>query len=232
MWDQDDTVLISLGDSLSFPRNDQEPVDTVGNSWVQLVFRKLSFRSLWFRNRGGATSKHVLDEALHLLNYLPDSCKPIFVVQCGIVDSTPRPLPRRPFALLKRFFPRSLPRCSFLYTVWGKPWVSIRKFRNNLENLFHNMSSHPSYKAGGGVVIVIAIQDPGPSLTKITGNFSVSGYNSILRELVKKFDRTTFLDVKLNLHPDGHHLTTESHLELASAVIVALEGLGFSKKPD
>ena len=225
-------MFISLGDSLAFPRNDQESSNSVSNSWVQLAFRKLSFQSLWFRNRGGATSKHVLDEALHLLNYLPDSCKPVYVVQCGIVDSTPRPLPPRAFALLKAFFPRRMPRCSLLYSVWGRPWVSIRKFKNNMENLLLKISSHPSYKTGGGVVILIEIQEPGPNLTKITGTFSVSGYNSILRELGKKFDRTTFLDVKLNLHPDGHHLTTESHLELASAVIVALEGLGFSKEPD
>lgn len=223
------SVLVSLGDSLAFPLNDQFSECAVENTWVQLAFTDSTLRSLWFRNSRGSTSKHVLDELGRVIKHLPELSSAVFVVQCGIVDCTPRPLPRRVFFVLKQFFPRGLARCSFLYSIWGKPWVSIRKFRINMESLFRRISSHPSYETGG--IIVIGIQDPGPNLTKITGNFSVSEYNSILIELVGKLERAFYVGEELKIHPDGHHLASESHLKLASAVTDALDGLGFSKKP-
>lgn len=76
---------------------------------------------------------------------------------------------------------------------------------------------------------MIGIQKPGVGLTKITGDFSVSQYNSILREMVDKIDRAVYLEQQLKLHPDGHHLSRESHFQLASAVTSALQDLGFSK---
>lgn len=77
---------------------------------------------------------------------------------------------------------------------------------------------------------MIGIQEPGPNLTKITGNFSVSEYDSILSESVEKLERAVYVDEKVKLHPDGHHLASESHLQLASAVNDALDRLGFSRK--
>lgn len=77
---------------------------------------------------------------------------------------------------------------------------------------------------------MIGIQDPGPNLTKITGNFSVSEYNSILSESVEKLERAVYVDEEVELHPDGHNLASESHLQLASAVNDALDSLGFSRK--
>lgn len=77
---------------------------------------------------------------------------------------------------------------------------------------------------------MIGIQDPGPNLTKITGFFSVTEYNSILSELVGKLDRAVYIDEKVKLHPDGHHLTKEGHFRLAASVTSALDSLGFSIK--
>lgn len=149
MEDKKGSVMVSLGDSLAFPRNDQESAIAIENTWVQIAHKSSTLQSLWFRNSGGATSNRVLSEAAHVLSYLPESSAAVFVVQCGIVDCTPRPLPHRAFIFLRELSPRRLARCSFLYFLWGKPWVSSKQFRENMENLFRKISSHPSYKAGG-----------------------------------------------------------------------------------
>ena len=224
------SVMVSLGDSLAFPRNDRESASAIENTWVQIAHKSSTLQSLWFRNCGAATSKRVLSEAAHVLSYLPESSAAVFVVQCGIVDCTPRPLPRRAFMFLKKLFPRRLALYSLLYLLWGKPWVSPKRFRRNMEKLFLKISSHPSFEAQGGGLVVLGIQDPGPNLTKITGFFSVTEYNSILSELAARLDRTVYIDEKVELHPDGHHLSKKGHFQLAASVISALDALGFSIK--
>lgn len=80
------SVMVSLGDSLAFPRNDRESASAIENTWVHIAHKSSTLQSLWFRNSGGATSKQVLSQAAHVLSYIPESSAAVFVVQCGIVD--------------------------------------------------------------------------------------------------------------------------------------------------
>lgn len=148
MKDYSGSVLVSIGDSLAMPRNDQFSATSLENTWVNMAFSNSILENLQFHNSFGASSKDILRESCEVLGSLPLHAKSVFVIQYGIVDCTPRPLPRSLYFRAKRFFPR-LDRYSFLHAVWGKPWVPEKRFKANTKKFLLRLAEHPSVNLGG-----------------------------------------------------------------------------------
>lgn len=217
--------VLVVGDSLTFGRPKYEIFQK--DTWPGLLESR--GYDVWHRGSGGSTSKDVLSEIRQLHNYLVgdeniDPPMDIFLIQVGIVDCTPRLLPKRVISLLQflpfgSYFVRKLNRSQFLVSYFGKPWVSLEEFEQNFREIVHLASRLASR------VFIIEIAQPIHCLIENCGDFSnqVYFYNRVLRNL----DNVIFIDVygdrdlrKADLFlEDGHHLTKVGHKRIANQIL-------------
>lgn len=218
-------VLI-LGDSLTFGR----PKYQVWNkdTWPALIERE--GYNIFHRGKGGADSRSVLSEAVHLDNYMIDSVgikQPfdICIIQVGIVDCTPRLVSRKVeriitlIPIIKTVFAK-LGRIRSLVEFIGTPWVSIIDFEKNCINIFETCSRLATR------VIFIEIAKPAHFLIHNCGDYSenVTIYNDTLRGISKDIYLSIYDDVNLDaqLLPDGHHLTKIGHQNVANKILAII----------
>lgn len=193
-------------------------------AWPQVLDASGAASVRWVRNVGAATSLEVLGEARHLGSYLGST--PTWdatVVQMGIVDVSPRPLPRRVQRLVEK-----LPgvrnainrRMGALLRLRSRPWVSEQEFERTAADLVEAALAY------SGSVVFVAIVPPGPGLVAKLGAFSdsVERYNGALRRVAAQDPgRVAVAEPdRPGLLPDGHHLSVEGHRAVAEAVAAAL----------
>jgi len=213
--------LLILGDSLAFPRPaiDGAARDP-GESWPVLLASQVGASSFWMRAAGQSSVLDVQAEVRHLAAYLATGNVDLTCVQVGIVDAAPRAYPRR----LSGFFGSQFMRhvCRPLPQKWhpsrnplmlklcGRPWVSHEVFARNIHALVEQLSgfSHE--------IFLIQVQEPGPRLTELLGEFTVSKYNFALQDAARLSDRVHFVEYTADLLPDGHHLTLGDQLRLCT----------------
>lgn len=218
---QKEKLLISLGDSLGFTRDDKYSPKEWRQTWVGKVSNSDLFDSCWFMNMGGEMAKGVELKANQIVSYFTDSIEVTCIIQVGIVDASPRALPRSFLSLLSKILllnkgsANNLQKNKFLLKVWGKPWTSPKKYRGLMEATVNILLRSISVKR----VVLLGVFRPEGSLINKLGEFDVEPYNESLRELSRKYPNVEFLEPISSLHPDGYHMTKKAHEELATAIL-------------
>lgn len=216
---------VVLADSVAMSRSSAGQV--LWDAWPQILYQRGVLGLTWVRARGAATSSDVLAEARLLGGYLgPQPAFDVALLQVGIVDCCPRPLPRRVQDLvdrapertgLSRWVRNSYP---VLLRLRARPWVAPPRYQRNVEAIVGEVLPFCSR------VVLLETLAPGPGLIEKVGDFTgaVRQYNDILRGVASTLaERVKSLDLQAQagphvLLPDGHHLTSAGHAEVADAV--------------
>lgn len=218
---QKEQLLISLGDSLGFMRDDKYSPNVWRQTWVGKVSNSDLFDSCWFMNMGGEMAKGVELKANQIVSYLTDSVEVTCIIQVGIVDSSPRALPRSFLALLSKILllnkssGNNLQKNRFLLKIWGRPWTSSKKYGSLMAATVNKLLRSSSVKR----IILVGISRPEGALRTNLGEFDVESYNESLRKLSRKHPNVEFLEPMSWLHPDGYHMTKKAHEELATEIL-------------
>ena len=204
--------ILILGDSLPFGR----PKHGIcrDKTWPYLLRSDLN-SNLCMRARGGSTSVDVLAEARHLDGYWFGSLSPrrfeAAFVQVGIVDASPRLVPKRLYSYASRFpgFLR-LQRFKRLNQILGRPWLSSKEFVQNIASIDSLLGRFAVQ------VFFIEIAMPDHYLKENLGDFSDSiRYRNNLVSVCVGEDRFVScwggVAVPQFLLPDGHHLNESGH---------------------
>jgi hypothetical protein len=207
--------ILVLGDSLSFGRPNYGICRD--KTWPYLLQRKLN-GLLCMRARGGSTSFDVLAEAKSLSGgwFGSGSDRPFDVafVQVGIVDATPRLLPKKIFSYAFMLPGSSrLLRSRFLHQSIARPWVATTQFIENVANI-NSLLKHMANQ-----VLFIEVARPDHYLIENVGDFSGSIVlrNKLLAESIGEDQVVACwggLAVPQFLLPDGHHLNELGHQEV------------------
>ena len=218
---QKEQLLISLGDSLGFTRADKYSPSVWRETWVGKLANSDFFDSCWFMNMGGEMAKGVALKANQVVSYLTDSMEVTCIIQVGIVDSSPRALPRSVITLISKALllnkgsSNNLQKNRFFLKIWGRPWTSSKKYRSLMVATVNSLLLSSSVKR----VILVGISHPEGSLRTKLGEFDVEPYNESLRELSRQHPNVEFLEPMPSLHPDGYHMTREAHEELVTKIL-------------
>ena len=172
-----------------------------------------------FRANGGSTIIEVVKEAKRLkggwvLDINPDNLLFDYtIVQIGICDVTPRLFPKRVYSRLKWLpFFKLIHRKRIFYKIFGRPWISQKRFRYEVDSLIKVLKSFSKD------IVFIGIAPPVKNLLYNVGDFTdlVNIYNQVLKE-----NNSIFLDcwgkeycVKDFFLNDGHHLSIHGHRHL------------------
>jgi hypothetical protein len=212
--------FLVLGDSLSFGR----PKYGICRDKTWPYILKSTLRSeMCFRARGASTSLDVLREARSLADYWFGSMSArlfdFVFVQVGIVDSTPRIIP-------KKLYPYSLKvpginvflRSRRAHCMFGVPWVSSHQFLGNIVSINSLLSKLSNN------VFFIEIARPEHYLKENVGDFSgiVGSRNELIHRCIGR-DRFVScwggLPVPQCLLPDGCHFNELGHQLVAEACL-------------
>lgn len=197
---------------------------TLWDAWPQILHSDSCFGDVWWRGRAAATSFDLMSETNDLGAWL--GTVPHFdaaVIQIGIVDSCPRPFPRRVQRLLEQLPNRWQQLVRRMYPLLlrarARPWVRPQVFKDNVA------SAVAKALGFSGRVLLLEIPEPGPGLTQKVGDFTVREYNDALVEVARSDpDRVIYVRVWDDgalcsaLLPDGHHLSKSGHRSIAEAV--------------
>lgn len=222
------TRSLILGDSLTFGRSKHQIF--YNYSWPGLL--EHHGHRVFHRGRGGADSGSVLREARHLAGYMANTQvrNPLFdfcFIQVGIVDCTPRLLPRSLDKIAKtlpviRILVNKANRSQQLLERFGRPWVNSSSFEKNILRLVEIT------RRLSNEIFFIEIARPTHFLLGNCGDFSalVDEYNAVLRKIPGANFLPVFDDVYLKDHflADGHHLTKIGHQNIAEKIIGAVPG--------
>ncbi|HNQ77846.1 MAG TPA: SGNH/GDSL hydrolase family protein [Acidobacteriota bacterium] len=231
-------VLKIYGDSLSLPRPfegieyGEEYCLLAGTEIESILGRKIK---VYNRSFGGATVERLSKQFRDDRNYLGDGG--IVVIQCGVVDCAPRPLP----SLMRRalgYFPGIVrkPVVKFLHDNralilkkgLGTRLTSPSKFGKRLRAWIEEAS------ASHDMVLVINIAPTNQKTEDHSPGFSASinRYNEIIRAAVSSVGRANVVQVDVNRAisdeingldtfvnaGDGHHITRKGHILYGKAL--------------
>lgn len=98
-----------------------------------------------------------------------------------------------------------------MYRLYGRPWTSRKRFRENLVSIMKELRPLQC------PVFFIPIFQPKSKLLETTRRSLVDGYNNVLLEFSSEL---TLVDmpVEPELIADGYHLSTHGHQTLAQAI--------------
>jgi len=246
MDDRSETELLIrvYGDSLSLPR----ALDGIGyrDTYPELVSEGIRRRlpslslSLYNRSGGGMTIDAVHERYLHDCSYFGSRARQILLIQCGIVDCAPRPVP----ALIRKWIGRLPgrirgPITGFLHRARprllraGMSWrlTSPERFARVLSRwLEHASKTFERVYVLTIAPTVPAIATHSPGLAE-----SISMYNDLIRDVsaATTSEAVVLVDIYSAISKDGpvasyvnpvdgHHITREGHV-LYSDLILAHE---------
>jgi lysophospholipase L1-like esterase len=208
--------IIVFGDSLSLPMPyGKEPYNNYSQVWTGILNRFEGIDSVVNLARPASTSSDLLNWA-KIYSPCIDHFDNLIIIFIGIVDASPRAYPKilSPFLnrviKILRFLEISWnPKISpLLLKIWGKPWVSSKKFAQNTRKtheLFPNSN-----------ILFIGLNKPGQSLIRKIGEIDVFSYNLALQGLTSA--KVHYLEVSAEQSPDGHHLSASGQIQFASKV--------------
>jgi hypothetical protein len=225
--------IIILSDSLGYPRD-----LFIKNNYTALLKKSLRQRKILVTVVAipGATMLKIFNELKKKIhsykkikrtkNYLFDA----IIIQCGIVDCTPRPFNRVVAYMFLRLpfvnkLYNKLSRSSFFLSRFGRPWVSEKKFYNTILKI-QSLASTVAKK-----IIFLEIAKPSHHLIINCGDFSktVDKYNNILKSFKNRSIFVKLFNNKLAqtyLLQDGHHLNLQGHKLYYSKIKSTLKILG------
>lgn len=225
--------ILVLGDSLAFPRHTKG--QSLEHAWPDLVANRIPGSVLWQRARAANMSSGVLDEARELNFFFGDTVPfDVVVVQVGIVDCCPRPVPASVLRFLRGFTAGVRIAAmidkhhGFLVRLRARPWIAAPVFAANVAGAV------AALRKLAPRLILLAIAPPRHHLLENAPGVEgqVRLYNQVLRRVVEQHPRgTLFVDPYSDSNPDllvladGHHLTAKGHASVASALVAALVGI-------
>jgi hypothetical protein len=196
-----------FGDSLVFPR--VSAGQSVDDAWPQ----QLGAKRLWVRAQPAATSADALAQVQVLRRYVLPASFDVSVFQVGIVDATPRALPRplqRGADRVSVLGDTVRRRHRGLVRLWGRPWTTPERFQVRMADAVERALRFSRR------VVLVTVQQPGPALLAKVGPFDVEPYNDVLRGLTGP--AVDVLDVQAELLPDGHHLSSAGHAAISAGI--------------
>lgn len=217
-------VLI-LGDSLTLGR--PKHGITRMATWPYLLAKSLGAH-LCVRSQPTSTVRDVREEVRKLSAYWIDDAArgrfSIALVQVGIVDTTPRLLPRNLYPYLSRtpLF-RRLMRKRGLHEAIGRPWVSDLEWRRYIS------ATGTMLERLADQFFFIEIAPLCGHLIDNCGDYSksIEARNSHIsrihgeRSLIRYLERP---GISKHFLPDGHHLNKNGHHLLAQKCLDAIHG--------
>ena len=217
--------LIVFGDSLSLPQwsSDQIESGSFSDTWPGHILESGVVSGANNFSVGGYTARDVYKLAKRLSAYLQSS-KNFIVIFVGVVDAAPRPFPKfmKPLfyqiSLLMSYMGiKWLPHHSvFLLQLWGKPYLTAKKYKKYLRKI------HLLFPLSN--VAFVNLAEPGASLIKYLGNYSVENYNLAISSL--QANNIYHINAQdYDLQPDGHHLSNLGHTQLGKIVINLIDNL-------
>jgi len=218
--------LLVVGDSLAFPR--RSAAQDLDDAWPQLLADRLGASRTWVRARQRATCVAVRDEAAELASYLSPDAFDLAIVQVGIVDVSPRPFPLRVQQLLDgrpKLNGLAVRVAPAVLRIRRRAWVDADRYEETIDAAVAALTSICRR------VALVETAVPGPALVDKLGAFGedVQRYNERLRRVAARHpDIVVVVDVRpIDASPsallaDGHHLSSEGHALLASAIVDTL----------
>lgn len=238
-------LLRVYGDSLSLPRiSDDIAYDA---TWPELVRASAEPGSLHLYNhsRAGGNVRTLFDAYLGDAGYFGSAPLGVLVIQCGICDCAPRPVP----AWLKRWISRlpQGPRHRVVRLIHvARPRIQRAgiKFRDvppgRFRETYHRWlrNAAQSYAA----VLTMGIAPTNPEVERHSPGLaaSIENYNCLIRDAVLRTQcsNVCFIDVQRAIEStpdgvqktinaaDGHHLTRAGHALYGRLVVESLVGRG------
>ena len=213
--------ILVVGDSLAFHRPWEG--QTLDQCWPWLLKTRLPGADVWVRSEPASLVERAVVEVRFFESSL--ALFDLVIVQCGITDSCPRPIPYWLHCALGRMWdgkPQKFINRKYrsLLRFHHKSWTSEKKFRLSLAEIVSRVT--PTSR-----VLFLPIVKPCKHLTAKAPGVSdaVGRYNSIIREVgghgrvLNDFHRICTEEYVLD---DGHHLNASGHRLLADHIINAL----------
>jgi hypothetical protein len=232
------------GDSLSLPR----APDCIGHrdTYPELVLDGIRHRfpsltlSLYNRSGGGMTIDALHERYLHDCSYFGDLARQVLLIQCGIVDCAPRPIPAVLRNLIGRLpGPIRAPITGFLHRARPHLLRAGLSWRLTAPSHFANVLTRWLAHAAGTFerVYVLTIAPTVPEIASHSPGLSdsIAMYNNLIREvsaaaaagsvvlvdICSAISKAEAVALYVNA-ADGHHITREGHA-LYSELILAHE---------
>ena len=235
---KDKMVIKIYGDSLSLPR----PQDGVnyGDEYALIVQRDLAALRgaetvVYNRSKGGATVKDLASSYRNDRNYM--RAGGVVVIQCGVVDCAPRPLPAFMRSVLGYapglfrkgavgFLHRN--RAGILRAGLGTRLTSKKAFERIMKGWLEETAGQEE------LVLVVNIAPTTEAMEEHSPGFqaSIDHYNGIITESVESAhsDKVMLIDVNGAIkksgavtdfvnRDDGHHITAKGH-ELYAGLMI------------
>lgn len=237
-------VVRVYGDSLSLPRVQ----DGIGHrdTYPELVvdgirhcFPGLSV-SLYNRSGGGMTINALYERYLHDCSYFGNSSGQVLIVQCGIVDCAPRPIPAAIRNLISKLpSPIRATVIGFLHRARPHLLKAGLSWRLTTPKHFARLLSRWLSHAADTFerVYVVNIAPTVPTVAAHSPGLadSITVYNELIRESIAACPLRSVVLVEINAAiteaergtsyvngADGHHITREGH-KLYSHLILSHE---------
>lgn len=221
--------ILVLGDSLAFPRAHKG--QKICETWPVLLQSHFADAYLWNRAYPASTSYDVIVNIMQLLDYcrLDYPQFDLAVIQVGIVDATPRELPKYVERLLS-VLPRGRTRIGNMITAFRKsfrirqqPWVGLQDFERNICEIA-DASLILAEK-----VYFVCIAPPQhyllincPDLDKDVVLYNLAIERALLNRPMCTFVNPFLIDASDSLLKDGHHLTLIGHQLIAKTIVKSL----------
>lgn len=210
--------ILIVGDSLVFGRRKHGIGLT--DTWPGILAS--CGHEVHIRARGGSGIDDVAKELETLYHYYGGSCNEdefdICIIQCGIVDATPRLISKNQSALLLKL---GLPSHLINRVNSARPVIKVLGQPNQSSQDFFALygESVDSALRYCSQVVAVPIAPPFHYLVKNCGDFAniVAEFNRRIKDLPRvdcidiSFDGSMFLD-------DGHHLNKKGHKIIASSI--------------
>jgi lysophospholipase L1-like esterase len=217
--------ILVVGDSLALHRAPAgQSLDQTWPWQLKLLFRDAD---VWVRSEPGALVNRVLEQLACFEGSL--ELFDLVIVQAGINDACPRPMPYALHRLFGWFGHRGLQKAirrnyARLLKLYSRPWTSETNYRTQLCRIVATVrDASPSTR-----VLVVPMPRPCKNLVKkIPGSpAAVERYNRIIDEVVTESGSDTvaalaaFVDDCSDefILADGHHLTAGGHRLLAEHI--------------
>lgn len=205
-------IILVLTDSVALPRQSGKTSVLWNQTYIHQFKEKFKNYQILNVSIGGATIKDLYNQ----LNYYEILQPAIVILQCGIVDATPRAFGRLDLEVLKkahlfRFTKYMVP---FLRKYRSHHYTEINEFKNCLDKMKTRFNTEKFY-AIGIIPAVAGYEVMAPGITK-----SIKKYNDALRNA---FEYISLEKIPSDgVLPDYHHINSVGHNFIYNKLLIAL----------